>query len=103
MSKTVKAAKKRIKNSIKTSLEKGPESKQSIGLRSYKTIYCHNTSVLPVDGWSTVDKRGSAVITDHKNRFYFQITFGKRPRVRVYRTHANGDLSFEVGRLSDLG
>ena len=59
---------------------------------NHKTFYTHNTKLVETPGWDTTDKRGSVVIRDSKNNFMFQIDFGKRPRIKAFRTLPNGDI-----------
>lgn len=57
----------------------------------YKTFHCNNTKLKETEGWPTTDKRGTVCINDWKNNFAFYINFGKKPRIRIWKTKKNGD------------
>ena len=60
--------------------------------KSYKQFYCHNTKLVEKKGWPTPDKKGAVIIEDTKNGFHFEIVFGKKPSVSVYKRGENGNL-----------
>jgi len=61
-----------------------------------KTFYCHNTKLKETEGWATSCKRGAVVIIDRKNHIHFQIDFGKRPKMRAWKTDKRGDLTDQI-------
>lgn len=67
-----------------------------------KTFYCHNTKLTETEGWATNDKKGSVLIRDHNNNITFMICFGKKPKMRAWKTKENGDfLNQIIGRQLD--
>ena len=63
-----------------------------------KKIRVYNTKLTEIKGWPTSDKRGAVDIIDEKNGFAFSISFGKSPKIEVFKNSSEedfGQLVFE--------
>lgn len=58
-----------------------------------KTFFTNNTRLKEVKGWKTTDKRGHVNIQDYNNGLFFEIEFGKNPKLFVGKMEPNGDIS----------
>lgn len=61
-----------------------------------KYYIAHNTKLEFKDSWPTADKRGTVVIYDTNNLTAIAITFGKKPKIKAWRTKKNGDFTEEL-------
>ena len=63
-----------------------------------KYLRCYNTQVEEIEGWPTTDKRGGIDLIDKHNGYAFCITFGKIPKVSIYKNSDDQNLGELVFR-----